>query len=408
MAGLGGSAANLALWLHLRGKRQPETIALPTVPEGTSPLLLIQLPPNSDDPPALMPILGALIGQRSDLRLLLLGGQTEMMAGLPRSALRAPAPENPETAAQMLAALSPSAILLIGDDLPAALISAAGQAGIPIILAEARLSSRLKRSFWQDTVTRGLFARIDHILAPDVPAATLARDLGGRSSAIEVTGPVTDTRAPLRGNEAERQVLAQLLSGRHIWLAATPTEPEALAALAAHQAALQFNHRALLIIAGLPPDSVQPIVAAAAELGMAAVLRNDDEDPSSDDQMLIAEEDDELGLWYRLAPVCFMGGTLIDGHGLPSRHPFEPAALGSAIIHGTLPGPFDAEWAQLDGADATRLVADSAGLIKAVVDLAAADQAAILAQNAWNVSTGGAAVVRRIAATVLGAIGAKT
>lgn len=407
MAGLVGSLANLALWLHLLGKRQPSTGATPPIPEGTGPLLVVRLPPDSDDPPALMPVLGALIGQRPDLRLLLLGGVPDAITGLPRNTLRAAAPNGPEAAAQMLAQIAPAAILLIGDDLPADLIVAAAQADIPLILAEARLSSRLKRSLWQDTLSRGLFARIDHILAPDSPAATLARDLGGRPSAIEVTGPVTDTRAPLRGNEAERQVLAQMLSGRHIWLAATPTEPEAAAVLSAHQAALQFNHRALLIIAGLPPASVPRVVARAEELGMAAVLRSDDEDPSSDDQILIAEDDDELGLWYRLAPVCFMGGTLLEGEALPARHPFEPAALGSAIIHGPLPGPFDAEWAQLDGADATRLVTDTQGLIKAVVDLAAADQAAILAQNAWNVSTGGAAVVRRIAATVLGAIGAK-
>ena len=176
-----------------------------------------------------------------------------MVAGLPRNTLRALAPGDPHTVAQLLAQLAPMALLLIGDDLPLAMILPAAQAGIPIIMAEARLSARLKRGLWQDTLSRGLFARIDHILAPDIPAATLARELGGNPAVIEVTGPVTDTRAPLRGNEAERQVLAQMLSGRHIWLAATPTEPEAFAALAAHQAALQFNHRALLIIAGLPP-----------------------------------------------------------------------------------------------------------------------------------------------------------
>ncbi|WP_262983261.1 hypothetical protein [Paracoccus mutanolyticus] len=33
--------------------------------------------------------------------------------------------------------------------------------------------------------------------------------------------------------------------------------------------------------------------------------------------MLIAEDSYEMGLWYRLAPVCFMGGTLFEGPSLP-------------------------------------------------------------------------------------------
>ena len=111
-----------------------------------------------------------------------------------------------------------------------------------------------------------------------------------------------------------------------------------------------------------------------------------------------------MGLWYRLAPVCFMGGTLLPGPGAAPRHPFEPAALGSAIIHGPLTEAHSAEWTQLDGASAARMVADPAGLSRAVADLSAADQAAMLAGNAWAVSTGGAAVLRRIADTVIDAM----
>ena len=124
-----------------------------------------------------------------------------------------------------------------------------------------------------------------------------------------------------------------------------------------HQAALHHNHRSLLVVAGLPPETVPEIQAEVEALGLAAVLRSEDDDPEADDQVLIAEDSYEMGLWYRLAPVCFMGGTLFEGPSLPPRHPFEPAALGSAIIHGPLPGPHAAEWIQLDGASAARLVA---------------------------------------------------
>src|SRR5690606_18817778 len=112
----------------------------------------------------------------------------------------------------------------------------------------------------------------------------------------------------------------------------------------------------------------------------------------------------EMGLWYRLAPVCFLGGTLLPGPGLAPRHPFEPAALGSAIIHGPATQVHGAEWGQLDGASAARLVMDAAELSSAVADLSAPDQAAALAGVAWSVSTGGAAVLARIAEIVVAAL----
>jgi 3-deoxy-D-manno-octulosonic-acid transferase len=39
----------------------------------------------------------------------------------------------------------------------------------------------------------------------------------------------------------------------------------------------------------------------------------------------------ELGLLYRLVPLVFMGGTLAPRGG---QNPFEPARLGTAILHG--------------------------------------------------------------------------
>ena len=409
MAALHDSAGKLALWLHLR-KTFPATedVAIPEPGQlpGPGPLLFVHLESGADDPAALAPVLQALRSSRPDLRILISGGGTSL-DGLPRGTLRMPPLPDAASATRMTAQLDPAALLILGEDLPAALIADFAHRHAPIIMAESRLTGQNRRGFWKNSLTRSLFSRIDHILAPDQPSATLARDLGGRRAAIEVTGPVTDIRAPLRGNEPERLVMAQLLRERHIWLAASPTIPEAHVAIAAHQEMLQYNHRAMLILAGVPGRIIPELTEMAAEMGMAVVLRSDDEDPCADDQILIAEEDDEMGLWYRLAPVCFMGGTLIEGEGLPPRHPFEPAALGSAIIHGPLPGPFEAEWAQLDGAGAARPVPDAEGLRKALNDLSAADQAAVLAQNAWGVSTGGAAVIRHIAATVLGAIGAR-
>ncbi|AGT10104.1 3-deoxy-D-manno-octulosonic acid transferase [Paracoccus aminophilus] len=412
MAGLGGGAGNLAFWLHLRRRVALTSTPEPeiAVPAGEGPLLLLHLPAGQEDPASLTPIIGALLSARKDLRVAFAGGTRQPTAKTgaettaPARTVNLPPLDDLGRATAALSQLNPAGVLILGDDLPVPLIAAAAQIGIPLVMAEARLGTALRRGLWQDTISRAALGRIDSILAPDEQSAALARRFGVDPFRIEMTGPVTDTRAPIRGNEAERQVLAQMLRGRHIWLVASPTLAEALAALAAHHAALQYNHRAMMILAGLPKGSLPEILQSVEDLGMTAILREDDEDPKPDDQILIAEDDEEMGLWYRLAPVCFVGGTLMAGEARAPRHPFEPAALGSAIIHGPLTGAFEAEWAQLDGANAARLVGDRAALKQAVGDLSLADQAANLAQSAWNVCTGGAAVVRRIVSETLTAM----
>ncbi len=406
MASAMQATASLALWLHLRRRaalaHEPAEAVQP--PPGEAPLLLVHLSDTAEDPPPLAGLLRTLLARRPGLRLAFSGGPLPAAVGATLRAVHVGLPQDPQSAEQTIQALEPRALLLLGDSLPSALIAAAAARGLPVILAEARLADQADRGRWRRILDRGLMGRVQHVLAPDQTAATTARQLGADPARIEVTGPVTETLPPLPANEAERAALAQILRGRHVWLAACPTLPEAKAALAAHQAALHHNHRSLLVLAGLPPETVPEIQAEVEALGLAAVLRSEDDDPEADDQVLIAEDSYEMGLWYRLAPVCFMGGTLFEGPSLPPRHPFEPAALGSAIIHGPLPGPHAAEWIQLDGASAARLVADAEALTRAVSDLTAPDQAAALAGSAWAVSTGGAAVLRRIADTVIAAM----
>lgn len=401
------ATSSLALWLHLRRRATfGSDRAEPLVPPpGEGPLILVHLSERADDPPPVGALIRAMLLRRPGLRFAF-SGAAPAPDSLPPDlrAIHMPLPRDPGAVREVIGVLAPRALLLMGDQLPSALITGMAERGLPMILSEARLSAYARSGSWRGAINRGLMARITHVLAPDLTAGAAARQLGAGADRVELTGPVTETLPPLSANEAERRALAQIMGGRHIWLAAAPTLPEARAALAAHQAALQHNHRALLILADLPDAIIPGILAEVESLGLAAVLRSEDHDPEPDDHVLIAEDGYEMGLWYRLAPVCFMGGTLLAGDGATPRHPFEAAALGSAIIHGPLTEAHSAEWTQLDGASAARMVADAAGLSRAVADLSAADQAAMLAGNAWAVSTGGAAVLRRIADTVIDAM----
>ena len=406
------TTASLALWLHLRrhaafgGAEQARPFA---PPDGEGPLVLVHLSERGDKPSQVGAQIRAMQARRPGIRIAFTGAPPDPAALTADLRWRhMPLPRDPAGIREMIAQTLPRLLLLLGDQLPAALISGMADAGLPIILSEARLNGYARPGLWRGAINRGLMGRITRVLAPDLTAGAAARQLGAQPERIELTGPITATLPPLSANEAERHALAQILGGRHVWLAAAPTLPEARAVLAAHQAALHHNHRALLIIADLPGEVLEPLQQEIAALDLAAVLRSEDSDPEPDDHVLIADEADEMGLWYRLAPVCFMGGTLLPGPGRAPRHPFEAAALGSAIIHGPLTQAHAPEWTQLDGASAARSVIDATTLRRAVVDLSAPDQAAMLAGNAWSVSTGGAAVLRRIADAAIDAMENRT
>ncbi|WEF25009.1 glycosyltransferase N-terminal domain-containing protein [Paracoccus sp. S3-43] len=381
MAGTG--IGRLALWMQ-RARIPPRDDAeAPEIPSGTGPLLLVQVAPEARA--AFAQVQRRLMRSRPDLRILDAG-------------------DPPPTQAESLMQAGPAAVLLMGTDLPAALIQAASRRSLPIVLAEGRFSPEDTGWTLKASARRELLRQIRAILVTDPASRAIALRMGADRRRVTLTGPVAEIRDPLPCSESERSVIAQLLRGRHAWLAASVPPDEEQAVLTAHHAALAQSHRALLFLAPRDPDRIAPLAEAIEASGLAVARRSLDEDPTNDVHVMLTDGPTEMGLWYRLAPVTYLGGTL-GGDDAAARHPFEPAALGSAIVHGPHTDRFAAEWQQLRDAGAARQVADADDLAAAIAELSQPDLIATLASNAWTVSTGGADVTLRICAPVLDAIG---
>ena len=86
----------------------------------------------------------------------------------------------------------------------------------------------------------------------------------------------------------------------------------------------------------------------------------------ADTQIYIADTIGELGIFYRLAPLVFMGGSLIP-HG--GQNPIEPAKLGVAIMHGPHIFNFTEPFGLLDSRDGALAVRDGEALAQAVAQL---------------------------------------
>ena len=241
---------------------------------------------------------------------------------------------------------------------------------------------------------RSALARFRAIMAVDEAAARAFRKGGAALSSVAVTGRMEEEGVVLPGVEAERAELARLLAARPVWFAAGVTEAEEEAVLHAHRKALQHSHRLLLILMPEDPARAAPLAERLEAEGWAIAQRAQDEEPEPEIEIFVADSPAEYGLWYRLAPVSFLGGSLL-GKG-PTRTPMEAAALGSAILHGPRTGVAGPVFARLGAARATRAVASANDLGDALGDLLAPDRAARLAQAAWAVASDGAEVTEII------------
>lgn len=393
MAGTG--LGRLGLWLHLRGRSgaapaRPEPVRPVDLPEGDGPLLLVHVAAAAQ--PAAAQVTKRLRRARPDLRILQI-----------RAADSAGIADHLSQAQALLERAGPAVLLLLGSDLPPALIAAASQRGLPVVLAEARFDRPDTGLNLRAAMRRGLLRGMRAVLVTDSASHRTAIRMGADPARVLLTGPVAEIREPLRCTEAERSSFAQLLNGRHAWFAASVPEAEEQAVLEAHRAALRQSHRALLFLSPRDPARIDPLAAMLEAEGMLVARRSRDEEPTEEVHVMITDGPTEMGLWYRLAPVTYMGGTL-SGDDEAARNPFEAAALGSAIVHGPAIARHQTEWQQLDGAGAARQVADAAAMAAAMAELTQPDLVASLASNAWAVSTGGADVAIRIAAPVLDAL----
>lgn len=162
---------------------------------------------------------------------------------------------------------------------------------------------------------------------------------------------------------------------------------------AAQRQASRRAHRLLLLLIPAVPAEAAEMAQRLRDDGFVVSCRSDGAEPDEATQIYLADSAAEMGLWYRLAPFTFMGGTL---EGLGGRHPFEPAALGSAVLHGPVTAGHAPAYQRLASAGASRAVRSAADLGNAVEVLLAPDKAAAMAHAAWDVTSSGAGVTNRV------------
>lgn len=292
----------------------------------------------------------------------------------------------------------PDLLLIGGGEVRPALFHEAGLRRIPLLMANAAAPYLpAGRDGWYPGLMRDALASLRHVMVLDDAAARLMRKAGATS--VEVTGRLEEQSAVLPCLETERAAMASLLAARPIWLAADVPEAEEAAVIAAHRDALRLAHRLLLILVPQDPARAARLARQMDEAeGWRVAQRGLEEEPVSDVEVFIPDSSAEYGLWYRLAPITYLGGSLTGG--APLRNPLEAASLGSAIVHGPHHGDHAAMLRRMAGAQAVRAIAEAADLPGALGDLLSPDRSARQAAAAWAVVSEGAEVTERVVALI--------
>lgn len=245
-------------------------------------------------------------------------------------------------------------------------IHACARRGVPVALANARLSERSARGYARFAgLTRPMLGEMSLIAVQTETEAQRFRQLGARPECVQVTGSIKfdlkidpDLLASAATLREQWQATA-----RPVWIAASTHEGEDEPVLAAHRQLLGSHPDALLILVPRHPERFASVFESCRQAGMTTARRSLGEPVGAATQVMLGDTMGELLFLYALADTAFVGGSLVPngGHNL-----LEPAALGKPVLSGPHLFNFLEIAALLRSAGALLEVEDAQGLAQAV------------------------------------------
>jgi len=289
----------------------------------------------------------------------------------------------------------PDVCLWAGAALMPNLVSETGERGVPMILIDVnRDDASFRKHRWFPDLTRSSLERFETIMANNPSASSVLKRAGVPAYKITEANPLHFGPSPPPISEDDLSITSQQLTGRPLWLAALTQIDEFDPILAAHRAALRLVHSLLLVISVADQDTVDRLAGFLQSTGLRCARWQIDEEIDDNTQVLLIEDTDDLGLWYRMAPLTFMASSLTIGN--TGRSPLEAVALGSAILFGPYVTDHRETYSRLAAVGAARAIGDAEGLGAAVTRLVAPDHAAAMALAGWQVVTEGAELTDRL------------
>ncbi|HEX6959329.1 MAG TPA: 3-deoxy-D-manno-octulosonic acid transferase [Ferrovibrio sp.] len=399
----------LHLWLHRRarrGKEDPERLqerlgraSLPR-PDG---ILIWCHAASVGEAQSVLPLLQHLHKQRPDLILLLTTGTVTSAALVKQRGgpgiLHQYAPlDLPGAVDSFLAHWRPSLALWTESEFWPGLLNALKQRGLPVLLVNARMSERsCRRWALAPDTARWLLGCFTAIFAQTMQDAERLRRLGAGD--VQQAGNLKQAAPPLPADDDDVVAWQMMLAQRPRWLAASthPGEEDVVAGV--HRTLKLRFPQLLTLIVPRHPKRGPEIAASLAAQGLCIALRSRGDTVDEATDIYIADTMGELGLWYRVSSLAFMGGSLIP-HG--GQNPLEPARLGCAVLFGPSMFNFSEAVDGLIAAGGAQQIADEAELTAAAgILLAEPQRCEAIGENARAYAAEQGRIIEALTAAVL-------
>ncbi|TAE33369.1 MAG: 3-deoxy-D-manno-octulosonic acid transferase [Alphaproteobacteria bacterium] len=238
--------------------------------------------------------------------------------------------DTPPSVARFLKHWQPHMVCFVDSELWPNMIRAISQRAIPLILLNGRMSPR-SAARWRKAprASAKILSHFDVIFAKSEADAQLFCDLGGTN--VHYVGNMKYDAAPLSVDETRYDAMRSALGSRPCWVAASTHKGEDELLALAHQQVRLTHPDALLILVPRHAHRGSDIATMLRSDGWNVAQRSTQEALTPQTAIYLADTMGELGLWYRLAHIVFIGGSLVP-HG--GQNPIEAVRLGCTVLYG--------------------------------------------------------------------------
>lgn len=369
LAAAAGVVAPLLLAIRTRrgkevAERHGERMGRPSAPRPEGPLVWFHAA-SVGETNAVLPLIAALKAERPDVHLLLTTGTvtSAQLAGarLKDCALHQFIPlDSPSFVRSFLDHWRPDAAVFVESEIWPNFVLEMGARDIPLILVNGSLSERSFRRWrkWP-SVSRSLLGTFRLVLAQNAQLAQQFAALGAADT--RAVGNLKMDAPPPPVDDEELARLRAAIGERPVFLAASTHAGEEESVAEVHGRLRETHPDLLTIIVPRHPLRAPEILSVLQEKGIKTAQRSRGALPDEACGVYLADTIGELGLFYALAPIAFIGGSLTARGG---HNPIEALKLGTVV----LTGPGHANFADAYGA---LLAVDACAKVSSTDDFAA-------------------------------------
>jgi len=268
--------------------------------------------------------------------------------------------------------------------------------GVPFYIANARMSERSYKKWKKyNTVAKELLSAVHIIFAQDKTAELKFKNIG--ASNICNIGNIKFDSNPLPVDIKKYNSLKEIINKKIVFVAGSTHKIENIEIVKIHHSLSKIINNLMTIIVPRQLNEVSMLEKFILENNIPYSKESNLENVSNIKNLLIADTMGGLGLYYKIADITFIGGSLVNKGG---QNPIEAAQFDCPILHGKYTSNFHEIYNNFDELGGSIKVENEKdledNLIKLIKDTKSKEHMARTNKNLIKINQGASVIIERI------------